>query len=297
VGLRRSCFSRLRIIGVHGLTLPIPGVFFEDLISGEGRVIEKSVVPKEGPSPSDSTQDSILSLYDRYFYVTPASTPQLLDAAYALRYQVYCVEHTFLDPAQQHGDREIDRYDEHSVHAVLIYRPTETVAGCVRLVLPQPGQPLSRLPMLEFVDEQTRHELGRCDPATTAEISRYAVSKTFRHRQGEDLYPDVGAPLRTGDFRRLLPHLTLGLLRGIAMLAAERGITTVCAAMSPPLGRLLDGWGLHFKSLGPLVDYHGQRQPCMAQCETLLAGMAARRSEYYEVVQAAYHRNRKRSVE
>jgi hypothetical protein len=34
-------------------------------------------------------------VYDRYFSVMFADTPQLLDQVYRLRYEVYCVEHSF----------------------------------------------------------------------------------------------------------------------------------------------------------------------------------------------------------
>src|SRR5437879_199197 len=85
----------------------------------------------------------LTTLYDRYFAVLPASTPELLDAAHLLRYQVYCVENAFENPAQHPGQRETDRYDAHSVHAVLIYIPTRQVVGCVRLILPQPEGGLS----------------------------------------------------------------------------------------------------------------------------------------------------------
>jgi N-acyl amino acid synthase of PEP-CTERM/exosortase system len=215
----------------------------------------------------------------------------LIDAAHELRYQVYCVEHAFLDRSNYCGEREIDRYDRHSAHAVLVYRPTRKVVGCVRLILPGPDDGLSSLPIRALLTDEGRARLDRWDRATTAEISRYAVSKIFRHRQGEDLYPDVHPAGRPGyDFRRVAPHVSLGLVRAVATLAAERGITTVCAAMTPALRRLLEMWGLNFQPLGPVVDYHGQRQPCVADCEALLTGMATRHAEYYRIVDAAYHR-------
>jgi hypothetical protein len=102
---------------------------------------------------NDSTNGGAMSaLYDRYFTVVPASTPELLDAAYALRYQVYCVEHAFEDPAQQVGEREMDRYDAQSAHAVLIAKSTGLVVGCVRLILPwRNGVPAS-LPIRELLN-------------------------------------------------------------------------------------------------------------------------------------------------
>jgi N-acyl amino acid synthase of PEP-CTERM/exosortase system len=241
------------------------------------------------PDGSVENFSALSGLYDRYFTVVPADTPALLDAAHALRYQVYCVEHAFEDPSQQIGERERDRYDDGSVHAVLIHNPTQQVVGCVRLILPRAIGGISSLPLRKLLNEEDRVLLDQCDPARTAEISRYAVSKVFRRRQDEEFFPDVHVgDLPVNEVRRLVPHMSLGLIRGVGKLAAEQGITTVCAAMAPALLRLLERFGLTFRKLGPPIDHHGIRQPCIAECEALLAGMAERHAAYHELVDAAY---------
>lgn len=244
----------------------------------------------------DTARDLSSEVYDQYFTVVPATNPELVDAAHALRYQVYCMEHGFFDPALFADGREIDRYDAHSVHAVLISRASTAVVGCVRLVLPQPDTGVSDFPIYELLDAASRARLEQCDPGRTAEISRYAVSKTLRRREGEELYPDVSQDLEAfPDVRRLAPHLSVGLLRGVAILAAEQGITTLCAAMAPALLRLLKRFGLQFEPLGAPIEYHGLRQPCLSDCETLLAGIAQQRSDYYTLVDAAYRSAQNRS--
>ena len=235
----------------------------------------------------------ISELYDRYFTVVTASTPELLDAAHVLRYQVYCVEHPFENPDEHPSGREIDQYDSHSVHAVLIGRSSEAVVGCVRLILPAHAAAMSDLPVRRLLSGAARARLDACDPTRTAEISRYAVSKSLRRREGEELYPDVSlgeeaGKLTADDLRRLAPHLSLGLLRGVATLASAQGITTLCAAMAPSLLRLLKRFGLQFEPLGPPVEYHGTRQPCIAACSQLLTGMADQQPDYYPIVDAAY---------
>ena len=246
---------------------------------------------------SSAPQSTLSSLFDRYFTVLTATTPELLDAAYALRYQVYCVEHAFLDPAQQVNEREIDRCDAHSAHAVLLHVPTGDVVGCVRLVLPDP-QGISPLPIREVLDEEGQVLLDKCDPATTAEISRYAVSKMFRRREGETEYPDVVVgDLPVNETRRLMPHVSLGLMRGISRLAADHGVKTVCAAMAPSLLRLIMRMGLTFEPLGQVVDYHGERQPCIADGEALLAGLASRNKDYHRLIDAEYRRSTPTKVE
>src|SRR5689334_21595845 len=100
--------------------------------------------------PQLNPYEPLAPLCDRYFAVRPATTPEMLDAAHRIRYQVYCVENAFEDPAQHPDQKEIDRYDPHSDHAVLIYMPTNQVVGCVRLILPQPHGGLSTLPIRVF---------------------------------------------------------------------------------------------------------------------------------------------------
>jgi len=232
----------------------------------------------------------IAALYNEQFAVIPAATPELQDQAYALRYQVYCVEHPFEDPAQQTNEREMDRYDSHSVHAILLHKPSSAVVGCVRLVLPTASEGVSALPLRQLLNDEGRRRLDQCPPDRIGEISRYAVSKMFRRRQGEALYADVGFfDLSDRDSRRLVPHISLGLMQGAGKLAASHGITHVCAAMAPALMRLLERFGLSFEPLGPPIDYHGLRQPCIAECEQLLAGMEKRNPGYYRLVDAAYH--------
>ena len=227
------------------------------------------------------------ALYDQYFSVVPANTPALLDEAYALRYQVYCVEHQFEDPARQSGQREVDAHDPHSVHAVLIYRPSGKVVGCVRLILPDLARHVG-LPISSLLSQADQEHFSQFAPATTAEISRYAVSKEFRRRAGEELYPDINSTLTSYAARRLAPHMSLGLIRGIARLAAEHGVTHVCAVMAPALLRLLERFGLTFERLGPPIDYHGERQPCIAAVEGLLDGLARYDGDYHQVVEAEF---------
>jgi N-acyl amino acid synthase of PEP-CTERM/exosortase system len=261
------------------------------------RLLRARMPPGGDPDPGSN----LSAVYDEHFSVVPANTPDLLDAAYALRYQVYCVEHAFEDPAQQTGDRERDHYDAHSVHAVLVSKRTGAVVGCVRLILPATGlgDPASArapftdsdhaLPIRRLLSAQDRERLDTYPRERTAEISRYAISKMFRRREGESLYADVHmGDLQANDARRLAPHVSLGLIRGVGKLAAYHGITNVCAAMAPPLLRLLERFGLVFERLGPAIEYHGLRQPCIANCEALLAGLEHRNPDYYRVVAKEY---------
>jgi N-acyl amino acid synthase of PEP-CTERM/exosortase system len=101
------------------------------------------------------------------FDVVAANGPALIDDALRLRYQVYCVEHSYENPASFPDGRERDGYDAHPRQAILIHRPTGTSIGTVRLVLPRARQ---KLPIEEVLAENERAAL-RSLRGRTGEVS------------------------------------------------------------------------------------------------------------------------------
>jgi N-acyl amino acid synthase of PEP-CTERM/exosortase system len=206
--------------------------------------------------------------------VVRADTPALLDQAYRLRYQVYCVENPFEDPAQQIDGRETDIDDDRSVHSLLIYRRTGVVAGTVRVILPGSGAHRRPLPISRVVDRESAAILARLAPERTGEISRFAVSKDFRRRCGEERYADIGYQGSGQEVlgeRRVLPYITFGLLSAVFEICSEYQIDHICAVMEPALIRLLGRVGVRFEPVGGLVQYHGLRQPCVSRLGEIVA--------------------------
>jgi N-acyl amino acid synthase of PEP-CTERM/exosortase system len=228
------------------------------------------------PLPQSSGDDkrSLFSLYARWFDVVPADTPERQEEAYRLRYQVYCVENNFENPAQAQGGREIDDYDKHSVQSLLVHRPSGMVAGTVRLILPNGSGSIAALPISDVCTDPSLRDPTRFPPDRTAEISRFAVSKAFRRRITDGTYPDMhvidGAPVNRAHERRVLtPNITLGLMKAIAEMSIRNGVTHLCAMMEPALLRLTGRLGIKFAPLGKTVEYHGIRQPCFAELADL----------------------------
>jgi N-acyl amino acid synthase of PEP-CTERM/exosortase system len=204
--------------------------------------------------------------YDHHFMAVRAHGAALLDRAYRLRYQVYCVEHRFEDPTLFPDRREIDDEDDRSVHILLVHRRTGDTAGTARVILPRPDRGRV-LPIERILSAAGRPPLEAVPLQRTAEVSRFAVSKRFRRRCGEERGADLrftpDAAPGPGE-RRLMPYITFGLLHGILGICFERGITHLAAVMEPPLVRLLARLGLRFEPVGGLVEHHGLRQPCVA---------------------------------
>jgi N-acyl amino acid synthase of PEP-CTERM/exosortase system len=163
---------------------------------------------------------------------------------------------------------------------LVIDRPSQIVAGAVRIILPGPDlaqsfpiQKLCKHPMLQ-------HQNLMRGPQT-AEISRFAVSKELRRRAA-----DRRPSLRHRDFGDSgpgsVPHIMLGLLKGVLRMSLEHGIEEWFAVMEPTLLRLLTRFGIHFAPIGPMVDDHGLCVPCHANIKALLARVHQERIDVWE---------------
>lgn len=238
---------------------------------------------------------NLIEMFHHYFEVVSAETLELLDAAFQLRYQVYCVENDFEDTGHFPDGREYDEFDRRSVHTLVRHRNSGHVAGVVRLVLPELENSNEPFPIEEHFPEVFKccdNELESVPRDSLAEISRFSVSSEFKRRVAESRtlsgvsenvkYIDI---FQNGyDHRRILPHITLGLFAGIVRMSAENNITHWLVVMEPSLIRLLERFSIHFNPIGPIVDFHGKRQPAIAAVDDVLSSMHINRRDVWEII-------------
>jgi N-acyl amino acid synthase of PEP-CTERM/exosortase system len=234
--------------------------------------------------PGSSKNDRLVDLYNQYFEVIHAESTEQIRECFRLRYQVYCVENAFEDPLQNPGGLETDEFDSAALHSMLRHRPSGKIVGTVRLLLPDDKKVGMGLPMRQIC----RHGLMSHDNsflhwASTAEISRFAVSKMMRRRAGDGAV--VGNfEASDQDPRRRIPDTSLGLMQAVLEMAAKSGMTHICAVMEPMLLRMLRRFGMVMPSIGPEVDYHGRRQPCYGHLDTGLARVWIQRPDVWELL-------------
>jgi len=215
--------------------------------------------------------------FNRCFKVLTANTPALQEKAYQLRYQVYCKEHKYENPWEHPEGQETDEFDCRSVHTLLLDPSGASVAGTARLILPRQDSLDESFPMQRICDHPMLSDPRILLTAKSAEVSRFAVSKEFR-RSG------AGEEALDADTRRVMPFITLGLIRGLVQMSFEYGVTEWFAVMEPSLLRLLARFSVHFRPIGPLVDYHGMRQPCHANLNGLLDRVLKEQVAVWEVI-------------
>jgi N-acyl amino acid synthase of PEP-CTERM/exosortase system len=227
----------------------------------------------------------ISDVFGQFFRIVEADTQALREASYRLRYEVYCVENTFLVAADYANGLETDEYDGRSLHALLQHVPSGNFVGTVRMIMPVTAGDRLAIPFADLCREPGVHA-GRILPhASTAEVSRFAISKTCRRRAEDGLYPNQYAtPEQEAGARRLAHGLSLGLMVAVTQLGLSHGITHVCAVMDPLLVRLLNRLGVELIPIGPVVEYHGPRQPCYGNGAEMLAQLRVAKPEYWELV-------------
>lgn len=235
----------------------------------------------------DNTKHDFIDLFDQYFEVVPADTSERLLECYRLRYEVYCREGIL--PGNKVDDYsnglEYDEYDKHSVQCLLIHKPKQIAIGTVRIILADPENPEKKLPLeavagdlliSDFLSlKSLRPHLG--------EISRLILIPEFRARKGENQRPygvsdNFESLLQTNGQRRqsntswqsqdhheeiprrIFPHAIIGLFVAVMRMSVEHNLTYWVGTMEPIFARFLRSFGIDFKPITPILDYHGLRQ-------------------------------------
>jgi N-acyl amino acid synthase of PEP-CTERM/exosortase system len=219
-----------------------------------------------------------LNRFNAYFKLVSANTRGLMETAFALRYQVYCIERQFEDPSKQPDGLETDQFDRHAVHSLLFHRSGGEAIGTARLILPQARS--NSLPIQQLLKKNGLNAGDYFPSDVAAEVSRFAVSKAFRRRDcGPDAFLEAGAERER---RGYLP--CLGLVQILLRQSMDLGIEYWGAVMEPQLLRWLAMLGICFQPIGPMVSHHGLRQPSYCHLPTMLLNLAKTKPDFWDVV-------------
>ena len=202
----------------------------------------------------------------------------MLEHAFELRYQVYCLECGYLDAGAYADGRESDIYDDDSAH-FFAHNLRRELVGYVRLVPPDGD---GQFPWQLYC----RHDGAVALPpaAETAEVSRLMVHRDYRRRRGDILSgvnTEGEAPTRTGapgagERRMDSPQILLTLYRQMYQHSLKVGIRYWYAAMERPLARSLQRMAFTFEQIGPETDYFGPVAPFVADLRRLEVNLESR---------------------
>jgi N-acyl amino acid synthase of PEP-CTERM/exosortase system len=232
------------------------------------------------PDRREHSEDTLLRRFHQRYDTITADTAEGIRSAQKIRYQVYCVENTFL-PIENLDSIETDEFDTHSVHTLLVSRDTGDALGTVRLILPLAHAFERSFAVQRVLDRHSLKALRSLPHHSTAEVSRFSISRQLRrHGNGTrgSSQSDAASANACG------PLMRLGLFRGLVQMSMIHGITHWCAVMEPTLLRMFTAMAIRPEPLGPMVDYHGLRQPCYLDLHQMLHTLARERPAMWEVM-------------
>ncbi|SER75221.1 N-acyl amino acid synthase, PEP-CTERM/exosortase system-associated [Nitrosomonas sp. Nm51] len=245
--------------------------------------------------------------FKRAFNLIEANTPALRREVYQLRYQVFCLHYKYLPASSYPDGLEKDEYDQRSVHMLIQFIPTGKFVGTVRLILPDQSNPESLFPI--ELNTQIDPALFRFNVTTrkyTAEISRFLISPDFdrrkqnRRKPSEQNQPSNSATTaqsaanhnpvderRKGERRnsdRRCLSIYMVLMAAVVRMSAANDIRYWLSAMDPALNRLVGFSGMRIDPIGPVVNYHGLRQPHFGEINDVLTRTYKRNYGAWEVI-------------
>ena len=227
---------------------------------------------------SDKIDETLLKRFNDHFETLPADTADRIRVAQKIRYQVYCIEHPHENPDNPDGV-EADEFDSRAVHSLLFYRAKACALGTVRLILPLANDLEHSFAVQRVMNASSLREFNRLPLRHTAEVSRFSISRQFRRIAGADDAVEQSAFVSNSG-----PLMRLGLIQALVRMSMEHGITHWCAAMEPTLLRMLSAMAIRFRPVGPLVEYHGLRQPCYCVIADVLDAVRRERPAFWSVL-------------
>lgn len=234
-----------------------------------------------GPSPSDhfcfpvSLKLNVRRLFGNNSHAAYRSV-------FRLRYQVYCHEARFLNPADYPEQLEVDDYDPVSEHFIASNLGTEDEpVGVVRLVRWSDNLSFPTSKHYNSLDEKLA--LLNYPIKTTAEISRLCISKLYRKRAEDGLHGLAGYG-DNSDARRKYPVILLELFKIMYRSSKEDlGITHWIAAFEDGLYRLLNRYGIRLELITPnAIEYYGKVKIYGASIQYIEEALRASRPELFE---------------
>lgn len=195
----------------------------------------------------------LIEHFEKSFSIKIAKTKEDLDKVFKIRYNVYCQEFGFED--LNDDLLEIDKFDNVSLHCLIIHNETNIPAGCARLI---PG---------EFIQLPIEHEcndlqlISNFNRNSICEISRLAVDPLFRRRLNENASKYGAISEKSLQDNRSFPLITIVALLACIVLTDIKKTPNGFAIMEPFLPRLLKRSNINFNKIGKAIEHHGIREP------------------------------------
>ncbi len=226
---------------------------------------------------------SLVEDFQRYFTLQLATTPELLRSVHRIRYRVYCEEFGFESAAEFSDEQEVDEFDAHSRHCIVMHKSTGLPAGCARLVLAGDNR---QMPIEKYCSgalDNSALQRFADNRNSVCEFSRLAVDGAFRRRSGEQAtrFGEMDAIDVSNREQRSFSLIAVATILSALAMSELLERPNCFAMMESFLPRLLRRSGLVVHRAGDEMEYHGQRTPYYWETRETLGGMVEGLHEFY----------------
>jgi N-acyl amino acid synthase of PEP-CTERM/exosortase system len=232
--------------------------------------------------------------FQHLFQLHVALSEEDRNDTFRVRHDVYCSDLHW--EAERPDGMETDAYDAHSIHCLIRTNDERRArVGCLRLVIPDPVDPASLLPLeigcAETID-RTLLDPTNLDRRRIAEVSRLAITNNYRRRKEEQGEPGTIQPrdFGTADQPRF-PFIPVGLYLAGFAVAEVLKLDHLLVLTEPRLAQHFNRIGFDIRQIGGPVEHRGVRVPSVIYPELVIPNFRPMLRPMWQAVRAAVRRD------
>jgi N-acyl amino acid synthase of PEP-CTERM/exosortase system len=227
---------------------------------------------------------SLIESYQKYFYVVRADTPELLEQAFKLRYEVYIndCDYKFHNPYEL-KKIEKDSYDEQAQHCLFFHKLTNAPIAYVRLI-PYCETSGMLLPIENFGIDFNQRTIRKLRTLKVGEVSRMSIHPLFRRRLSDQIEQPYNTET-SNNKRCRINYLPMCLVLACGVLMFDNKLEYTVALMEKRLVILLKKYGVVYKQIGYPVIFNGIRAPYMIFSQQTYDNLSVDFKELFNIIQ------------
>ncbi len=216
----------------------------------------------------------MLETFNKHFEIVEATTPELRQDAYKLRYKVYCETLQYIETNSD--EIESDEYDSRSIQYLIRHRRTNTFVAGGRLVLSDPANSLAPFPFEPgcLAAESIIEPVLLAHRNKMAEFGRVLVDRTF-----------LSQDHISQEEKEAFPLLVTALYACALRECVAKGLEYICGCQERKMIRFLSRMGMENDILGPSYDDHGKmRFPVLCTVRRALDGVKLKSHRHWRLI-------------
>lgn len=232
--------------------------------------------------------NEIFDILNKKIVIDNANTEKDKIRTYSLRYQIFSVETNIIKAENCIQYKECDEYDSRSICCSMIYTPTDTILGHVRIITSDQRNIERSFPIQKVCNHSIFSDRKLFIRRSAVEISRFGFSHQGKNAVKNHLYENsfcnqLPDSVSIDDILSTIFYIKLQ--QAVVKTCIEYGFDFLLSYTRPHLLRKLTYYGIYFRPIGPVVlEERYSFQPCYIHLDEMLSRMAKDNPIFYKYV-------------